>query len=176
MRVVHYSQRLPLGLKPGQYFAGIHPGLDDLQGDPAADRLHLIGDIHDPHPPFAELFAKFVGADLRAGSLGDLLRNQRGGKRRLLQKVARLRMIAQQVVDPLAKPDIFTAHTLKIRFSLRWRFDFEGLAHDGRNLSRDRVHDGTCGLGISPDSCRQCDTCACKGSRILREFPRRHYL
>ena len=70
--VIHQGQRLPLGLEPGDDLPGIHPRLDDLQGNPAADRLALFGDINNPHAAFADLLPKLVGADRGAGLLNRL--------------------------------------------------------------------------------------------------------
>ena len=42
---------------------GIHARLDDLQGDPAADGLLLLGHVDDAHAPFADLLQQLVGAD-----------------------------------------------------------------------------------------------------------------
>ena len=44
VRVIHQGQRLPLGLEPGDHVARVHPGLEDLERDLAADRLGLLGD------------------------------------------------------------------------------------------------------------------------------------
>jgi hypothetical protein len=54
VRVVHHRQGLPLGPEPGQHPPRVHPRLDHLQGHPPADRLGLLGQEHDPHPPLAE--------------------------------------------------------------------------------------------------------------------------
>ena len=39
VRMVHHRQRLPLGLEAGDDLPRVHARLDDLQRDPAADRL-----------------------------------------------------------------------------------------------------------------------------------------
>ena len=63
VRMVHQCQGLPLGLEAGHDFAGVHAGLDDLQGDRAADGLFLVGHVNDAHAALAEQLAKLVGAD-----------------------------------------------------------------------------------------------------------------
>ena len=64
----HHRQRLPLRFEAGDDFLRVHPRLDDLQRDLAADGFLLLGDVDDSHPSFAQLLADFVGADLRAGA------------------------------------------------------------------------------------------------------------
>ena len=53
--MVHERQRLPLGLESRYDLAGIHAGLDQLEGDAAAHGLGLLGQPHLPHPAIAEL-------------------------------------------------------------------------------------------------------------------------
>ena len=48
VRVVHQRQRLALGLEPGDDLPRVHAQLDDLEGDPAAHRLLLLGHVHHP--------------------------------------------------------------------------------------------------------------------------------
>jgi hypothetical protein len=64
--VVHQRQRLPLGLETCDDLAGIHAGLDDLQGHAAADRLGLLGDEDQAHAALADLLHQPVRADHRA--------------------------------------------------------------------------------------------------------------
>jgi hypothetical protein len=71
IRMLHHRQRLPFGLEPGDNLVRVHTGLNDLQGDASFDRLFLLGHVNDAHAPFADLLQQFVGADLRAGFLGD---------------------------------------------------------------------------------------------------------
>ena len=53
--MVHQGQGLPLGLKAGDDLAGVHAGLDDLDGDLAAHRVLLLGYEDQPHTAFADL-------------------------------------------------------------------------------------------------------------------------
>jgi hypothetical protein len=47
---------------------GVHAGLDQLEGDLAADRLGLLGDVDGAHAAFAEAFEELVApGDDRAG-------------------------------------------------------------------------------------------------------------
>ena len=68
--VVHHRQGLPLGLEAGDHLPGVHARLDDLERDPALDRLGLLGHEDDAHAPFADLLQQLVGADDRAGAFG----------------------------------------------------------------------------------------------------------
>ena len=63
VRMVHHRQGLPLGLEPGDDLAGVHAQLDDLQGDPPADGLLLLGQVDNPHSALAEDFENPEGAD-----------------------------------------------------------------------------------------------------------------
>ena len=69
--MIHHRQGLPLGLEPGDHLPRVHARLDDLERDPALDRLRLLGHVDHAHAAFADLLEQLVGADLRAGLLGD---------------------------------------------------------------------------------------------------------
>ena len=69
VRVVHHRQRLPLGLEPGDDLLRVHARLDDLQRDPAADGLLLLGQEDDAHAPLADPLEELVGPDVRARPL-----------------------------------------------------------------------------------------------------------
>ena len=66
VRMVHQRQRLPLGLEPGDDLFGVHPQLDDLEGDLAPHRLVLLRHPHAAHAALADELQKFVGADAHA--------------------------------------------------------------------------------------------------------------
>ncbi len=70
LRVVHERQRLPFGLEAGDHLFGVHAELDDLERDPAAHRLLLLGHIDHAATALADLLAELVMADLVAGLLG----------------------------------------------------------------------------------------------------------
>ena len=53
--MIHQGQGLALGLEAGDDLAAVHAGLDDLEGDLAADRLLLLGHVDDAHAAFADL-------------------------------------------------------------------------------------------------------------------------
>ena len=69
--MVHQRQGLALGFEPGDDLLGVHAQLDDLEGDPAADGLLLLGHIDHPAAAFADLLEQFVVADAVAGFLGE---------------------------------------------------------------------------------------------------------
>ena len=68
-RVVHHRQGLTLGLESGDNLLRIHAQLDELQCDTAADRLGLLSEIDDAHPPLSDLLEDSVRADTR-GTIG----------------------------------------------------------------------------------------------------------
>ena len=59
----------------------VHARLDDLQRHLAADGLRLLGHVDDAHAPFADLLQQLVGADDRAGALGDRRQSTVDGQR-----------------------------------------------------------------------------------------------
>ena len=69
--VVHEGQRLPLRLEVGDDLGGIHARLDDLEGDHAADGLHLFGHVDDAEAALADLLEEFVRANDRPGAFGE---------------------------------------------------------------------------------------------------------
>ena len=52
--VIHQRERLPFGLEPGDDTPGVHARLDDLQGDPPANRLFLFGHENDTTTALAD--------------------------------------------------------------------------------------------------------------------------
>ena len=69
--MVHERERVPLSLEPRDDLLGVHPQLDDLEGDPTADGLRLLGHIHDPAPALADLFQQLVPANAVARRLAN---------------------------------------------------------------------------------------------------------
>ncbi len=51
--MVHQGQGLAFGFEAGDDLAGVHAGLDDLERDPAADGLFLLGQVDHSHAAFA---------------------------------------------------------------------------------------------------------------------------
>jgi hypothetical protein len=62
----HHRQGLTLGLEASDDLFGIHPKLDDLQGDPSANGMFLLSHKDDAEASFADLLEEFVAADLCA--------------------------------------------------------------------------------------------------------------
>src|SRR5438309_9970981 len=85
--MVHQRQRLAFGLEAGDDLARIHAGLDDLQSHLAADGVLLFGDKDQSHAAFADLLHQLVGADDRAGTLGEGMRLS-GGDERVSRKLS----------------------------------------------------------------------------------------
>ena len=71
--MVHQGQRLPLGLEAGDDLFGVHAQLDDLERDTAADRLLLLGHVHDAATAFADFLQQLVPAKAVTGLLGERL-------------------------------------------------------------------------------------------------------
>ena len=63
VRVGHHREGLPLGVEPGHHLAGVHPDLDHLQGDLAADRVLLFRKVDHAHPALTEDGQDPVGAN-----------------------------------------------------------------------------------------------------------------
>jgi len=75
VRVVHQRQRLPLRLEPRQHLSAVHPGLDELHGDRAPDRLGLLGRPDLAHAALADRLPQLVRPDPvpRVGGGGDVV-------------------------------------------------------------------------------------------------------
>jgi hypothetical protein len=60
IRMIHHCQGLPFGFESGHDLFGVHPGLDDLQRDAAADGFDLFGHPDLTHAALAEPLEEFV--------------------------------------------------------------------------------------------------------------------
>ena len=113
VRMVHHRQRLPLGLEAGDHLPRVHARLDDLERDRPLDRLGLLGHEDDAHAAFADLLQQLVGADDRAGPLGNGGRDRSShASRRRSPGSCRPRSAPEQRLDPLLA-DRIVAHTLR---------------------------------------------------------------
>ena len=61
--MVHHRERLAFGLEAGDDAPGVHPELDDLEGDPSSHRLLLLGHVDDAAPSLADFLQQLVAAD-----------------------------------------------------------------------------------------------------------------
>jgi len=61
--MVHECQRLPCGLKPGDDLFGIHPQLDDLDGDATTQGLSLFSSPDRTEAALAEFFEELIVTD-----------------------------------------------------------------------------------------------------------------
>ena len=114
--MVHQSQCLSFGLEAGNYLFGIHSRLDDFQGNLAADRLLLFGDVDNSHATLANLFPQLVAVNrqfrLHATVLSDRCRQVIG-----IQQAVMLRVSRQQGFNSMTlidrphkpRPDSFPA-------------------------------------------------------------------
>jgi hypothetical protein len=97
--MVHDREGLPLGLKPCKNLSAIHPRFNNLKRDLAADRVLLLGHVHDAEAAFADVLQKLVTADsgantFRAGRVVDRTRllHQRDGLEHLPDSLGQSRM------------------------------------------------------------------------------------
>ena len=77
--MVHQGEGLALGLKPGDDLGGVHPGLDDLQGDLAPYGMGLLRKPDLTHAPFANELEQAVGSDCAGGTVRLRLRSRSVG-------------------------------------------------------------------------------------------------
>src|SRR6185436_18316246 len=61
--MIHEGQGLTLGFEPGDDVSGIHPQLDNLQGNAATNGLLLLSHIYDAATPFPKSLEQFVASD-----------------------------------------------------------------------------------------------------------------
>jgi hypothetical protein len=69
--MVHQRQRLPLSLEPGQYLAGVHALLDELERHAASNGFGLFAHPHGPHTAHADHLNELVGTNPVTGLLSD---------------------------------------------------------------------------------------------------------
>src|SRR6266567_4721253 len=60
VRMVHQRQCLSLGLKTCNHALGVHPRLNQLEGDAPVDRFRLFGYEDYPATPFSDLLQQLV--------------------------------------------------------------------------------------------------------------------
>jgi hypothetical protein len=66
--VVHQRQSLPFGFEARNHFTGVHPGFDQLERDPAANRFFLLGQPDCAHTAFADFLQEAIATNQDAGS------------------------------------------------------------------------------------------------------------
>ena len=142
--MVHHRQRLPLGFEASDDLPRVHAGLDDLQSHATTHRPLLLGDEHQSHAAFADLFQQLVRADDRAGAFHDqdrigLIFLWRGGEslgvshmcRRSFQEIASPEMVGDHPFDALLETRITRANLANELLTVRLRSDFHCLGQDG---------------------------------------------
>src|ERR1041384_8374199 len=65
--MIHHGQRLAFGLESRHDFFGVHPKLDDFEGNTATHRFLLVGNITPTPPPSTILLRRFEVAILVPG-------------------------------------------------------------------------------------------------------------
>jgi hypothetical protein len=68
--MIHERKGLALGFEPRNDLFGVHAELYDFEGDSAADRFLLLGNVYDAHPALTEFFQQLVTADPLTQSFG----------------------------------------------------------------------------------------------------------
>ena len=120
VRMVHQRQRLPLRLEPGNDALGVHAQLDDLERDPAANRLLLLGHINHAAAAFADLLQQFVAAYPVAGFLRGNRREPDGparsrrNSRPAFQELPGVVACPKQFLDALAQSGLAGAGLVQI--------------------------------------------------------------
>src|SRR5262245_21871968 len=66
VRVLHYREGLPLGLKPRDHLASVHARLKDLERDGAPNRMLLFGCVDDAKAAVADMLEQLVRSNQRA--------------------------------------------------------------------------------------------------------------
>ena len=140
--VLHQRQGLPFGFEAGDDFFGVHPRLEDFDGDHPADRCGLLGHEDGPERPLTDLLQQLVGADHCTRRFGDGLA---AGKRRHgpvgpAEEVGGVVVCCEQRFDLGPKVEIVAADVVKPCAAFGRRVDFDDGGEDVFELRRDRVH------------------------------------
>ena len=111
----------------------VHAGLDDFQGHLAADGLLLLGHEDEAHAAFADLLQQLVGADDRAGPLGeaapvDGLEQYLG---RAIEERPVLFVGREQPIDHFPQARVAGASPVQVRPPLDRIVDLHGVEEDG---------------------------------------------
>jgi hypothetical protein len=122
--VIHHGEGLPLGLEARADLLGVHPGLDDLQGDPAFYRFGLLSHVDRAEAPFANLLEQLVTPDPIAFLFArDLLRGLNGESR---HEVLRREVGGEERFDLLSLWFIVSTDFLQISSAFLRIDDFDG--------------------------------------------------
>ena len=97
VRVIHEGQRLTLGLEPGDDLPGVHPRLDELEGDPSPHGVGLLGQVDNAEATLPDLLEELHHGELRAREVG--------APRQLLRDATTLRIEVEDRLDD--RVDVF---------------------------------------------------------------------
>ena len=141
--VFHDRQGLSLGFEPGDHLAGAHPRLDDFHGHSAAERVRLLGQVDDPHPPFTDLLKQLVRADHRAGIVRSrrLFQDDRR-EDRVFHEVAGDRVCPEQSFDFVTQAGVVGACLRQVSCAFAGRTEFERPSEDQLQVQHRLAHGG----------------------------------
>ena len=115
--MIHHRQRLPLRSKRAMTWAESMPGLDDLQGHPAAHGLVLLGQVDRRPCRLRRAVADSLYGPIVAPGFSVLVRpfdSRRRLKERLFQEAAGFLMGLQQTIDDGPKCSILSARGVQV--------------------------------------------------------------
>jgi hypothetical protein len=138
----HHRQGLTLGLEASDDLFGIHPKLDDLQGDPSANGMFLLSHKDDAEASFADLLEEFVAADLcarafthgnsRTGGLINVRKVEKAGAGGVVR--------CQERFNALPQLRVISARLAQVRSAARSAGLRQGLAEDFLDWSWINLH------------------------------------
>jgi hypothetical protein len=137
--VVHQGQGLAFGLEAGDYLLAVHAGPEDLQGDPAADRLPLLGPVDDTEAALAERLQELVGAEDRSGCFRGA--SLVGG--RPLEEMPRPLVGVEERLDAGPQGAVAAAGAVEVRRLLERRCAVEGLPEKDLDVAAGVTHGRT---------------------------------
>ena len=131
--MIHHRQRLPFRLEAGDDLLAIQAGLDDLESDPAANRLLLLGHVDNAHAAFADFLEQLVRADDGARTFGGERagRGEGEGRRRSIQNAARGLMRRQQGFDAYTQGGVSAAGAVQVGRAFGGGRFFQGGGEEG---------------------------------------------
>ena len=122
-----------LGFEAGDHVFGVHPQLDDFEGNAAANGFFLLGHINHPATAFADFLQEFVAPNVVAGLFGRRRGNDEGatgrGRRRFQERIGTL-VGLEEGREPGAKCLVPRAGLVEVGFALRAFGPLAGLSEE----------------------------------------------